>query len=181
MLILIFSGNTFGTSFSDQEILAYRNRNFVLLKHLLIFDHKDQFLAEFRGQERDLAGCREIHHGNGGLSAVLECMAFLNREKKLGLAHEGAQALVRDINILCRQLADQPQSLKKLLNHRYWGRGERDWGPCIEESWRQVYLTAYANFDADPVSVMALVRRAQEVLPPETSWASKVRALLRKQ
>jgi len=179
--LMCFPTQLLALDWAPNERRAYSSREFITLEHLLVARHQIEKAEKVLMQDRDLSGCRALHHGAGGGQAALSCLAFLNREDDLGLTSPSSRVLVSDLNILCKKLAGDPQVLEKLISNGAFGLSQRQyrkWEPCIEETWRQVYLTAYANFDADPVAVLSLFRQAREALPPKKQWIRKINRLM---
>src|ERR1700733_9928325 len=117
--------------------------------------NKGKLLGKILAQEHDLAGCRQLNRGRGGIEAMILCIKFLDRESELKLFTPGRKKLISDINILCPTLLTQPGSLKKLIEAKVFNSRDNLWGQCNTSAWRQVYLTVYANFEADPVAALA--------------------------
>lgn len=165
-------------NWSPEERRFYVDRNFIVLEHLLVQNRQKDQALEVQKQERDLPSCKALHRGAGNISTTLQCMSFLNREKNLGLESSSSKNLVSDINILCSKLTEEAGATEKLVKSSVFKAGDIRWTPCLNQVWQQVYLTAYANFDADPVGTLALIRRAEKTLPPEKPWTNKVQTLI---
>ncbi len=159
----------------------YEDRHFIELEHRLVMVNGFQLLKKIQKQEADLAGCRELHHGRGGITAVIKCMDFINREEELGLFTRHRLNLVGDISILCGSILSSSNEIDKLIVAGSLRRGRASlWQKCNDLAWRQVYLTTYANFDARPIETLAFFRRAELGLRPESPWAQKTKRLLEK-
>jgi hypothetical protein len=179
VIVFLASKNGVATPWLKEEIQDYSQRSFITLEHLLISRHEFLKAHQMQSQADDLAGCRALHHGAGGISAVIQCMSFMNREMLMGIQLPSSNGIVRDINILCEKLAQEPVSLKSLVGAQVFKLKTQIWKPCLRTAWKQLYLTAYANFDANPVGTLALVRRAEKTLPPQEPWHQRVNDLLR--
>jgi len=177
--ILLYSSLVFGSSpsWTPHAQKLYSSRHFIELGHILVMQNKLDLIKKVRAQERDLAGCRSLNRGYGGMDSMILCMRFLDRENELKLYTPGRKKLISDINILCPTLLAYPESLKNLLEAKVFvGKPPEvlaQWRQCSDFAWRQVYLTVYANFDADPVGSLALVHKAQSNLTPNSFWSDK--------
>jgi hypothetical protein len=171
LVILFFSSSGFSWTPRDQKL--YSTRHFIELNHLLIMQNKTKLVGKIQAQEHDLAGCRQLNRGHGGIDSVILCIKFLKREEELNLFTPGRKKLISDINILCPSLLTQPGSLKKLIEAHIFNSKVDMWNQCNTSAWRQVYLTVYANFEADPVAALAFVHKAEANLAPNTFWSEK--------
>jgi hypothetical protein len=182
LLILIFSVHAMAgpvSVWTAGERKAYLNRHFIELEMLFIERGLKTDAVKIRAQAFDLEGCRSLHRGTGGASALVRCVRFIERERELPLTSPGIRALTEDINSLCRGLIGQEGVLRMIIKSSAFKGASSIWAPCLEASWEQVYLAAYAGFESDPVRVLALVRQAQSVLPSESVWKRKTLGLLR--
>jgi hypothetical protein len=179
-LSLYFSSSGHSSwSSSDQNL--YINRHFLELEHRMVMQNKVKLIKDLRNQEKDLEGCRSLHEGRGGVRAMIACIRFIDREETLGFKSPGTKGLIKDINILCRQLVTIPGNTEKMIvsgtfNNIYRKR----WSSCEDLAWQQVYLTAYANFNADPVGTLAFVRSAEINLKGNSPWIDKTLRILYK-
>ena len=167
------SSVSFAWSAHDQSL--YDQRRFIELTHVLVMQKKLGLAKKILEQEKDLSGCRQIHAGFGNLLSLLDCVHFINREDELKLKSSKRTSLLSDINVLCGKFASRPESLTKILGSKIFMA--KHWVKCREFTWRQVYLTVYANFDADPVGSLGLLRKAQEALGSRSPWAIKALSL----
>ncbi len=169
---LLFLSNL-GFSWTPRDQKLYLTRHFIELNHLLIMQNKTKLVEKIQAQEHDLAGCRQLNRGHGGIDSMILCIKFLKRESELGLFTAGRKKLITDINILCPTLLTQSGSLRKLIEANIFSPQAGVWGQCNTSAWRQVYLTVYANFEADPVAALAFVHKADANLAPNTFWSTK--------
>jgi hypothetical protein len=140
---------------------------------------KPSLARDILRQESDLKGCRQIHRGKGDTESLLECVRFINREEALGLQSPKRSSLISDINILCGRYVSQADNLPKILEFKIFN--QKNWVKCTEYTWEQVYLTVYANFDANPSASLGLLHQAQESLGTRSHWATKTLSLFEPQ
>jgi hypothetical protein len=105
-------------------------------------------------------------------------MRFVDTETEWGLQSPGRAELVSDLNTACAVMAKTPQTVQVLMGARLRNQSRGLWVKCTDALWEQVYLTAYANFEAHPVATLAMVRAAEARLPREAVWGSKIRKIL---
>jgi len=141
--------------------------------------NKLNLLGKIQAQEHDLVGCWKLNRGRGGIESMILCIRFLDRETELKLSTPGRQKLISDINILCPSLLIQPGNLKKLIEAGIFKSKIAPWGECNTSAWRQVYLTVYANFEADPVAALSFVHKAESNLAPNSLWSTKTHKIFR--
>jgi hypothetical protein len=108
-------------------------------------------------------------------------MEFFVLEKSLGLQNVRSKNLISDLNVLCRKIAQSIdgdnlslylENIKNLKSDLY--------GDCAESMWEQVYLTAFAKKEANPIGAIRLVRMADARLPRVSAWRDKAFLLLKK-
>jgi hypothetical protein len=155
----------------------YSERHFIALEQSLTSEGRLKAADEIAEQETDLQGCREISHGRAALNALISCMKFFDREQQLKIISPGRKQLVDDLNLICIKNTHDQNSLRKLVNSRALSES-RFWSSCSNAAWEQIFLTAYANFDADLAGVLALVRLADRRLPGNKRFQGKIRRLL---
>lgn len=155
---------------TKSQVNAYSHRHFVELEHFLDEEGQTYLARQMRLQREDLVGCNALNRGGGGVSALVKCIRFINREKDLGFKLSGTDGLIGDINKICGKIIGTDGVLEAVIASGIFKKPLKIWAPCVEGAWQQVYLAAYAGFDGDPIGVLALVRRAKAVLGLESSW-----------
>ena len=179
LLLIIFLIWAVGAqAWTKREQGLYTQRRFIELIHLSIMKNKISLKDKLLKQEQDLKGCKMMEEGHGGLESLIKCVSFLNRENDIKLFTPGRGKVISDINILCGKILPQGGSVSKVIENK----GFFDhvlWGPCIDTVWQQVYLTVYANFDADPLGALALFRKASTNLNRQSSWYKKTLDLIK--
>jgi hypothetical protein len=158
---------------SNHEKNLYQARKFIELEHELILKGQNALAGETLLQFDALVGCRAIHDGKGSIKQVIQCMDFINRQAKLGFSTSNTQSLKADINILCKKLVRQKEDIELMIEKNIFRPQFPFWHPCETYLWQQVYLTAYANFEASPIATLAFIRRAQLRLPYDKYWTLK--------
>src|SRR4051812_108904 len=93
---------------SAKDRSLYNSRHFLELTHLLIMQKREGLRKKMTLQEKDLAGCRSIHRGHGGVYSLVACMRFVDREDEMGLFTTGRKQVISDLNLLCQTLATKP-------------------------------------------------------------------------
>jgi hypothetical protein len=183
LVLLVLSRPGFANTvvkWNENQITRYQKRRFVELAHDLNLSNKPIQAAMILKQQSDLAGCGAFKKGRGRMGSMVKCMAFISREKDLGFKMESSDAVTVDLGRACRVFALNRDNAFKLLESRVLAKAQPGWRVCAEKVWEQVYLTAAANFEADPVATLAFVRKAQAGLPLNSTWARRTEALLQK-
>jgi hypothetical protein len=156
----------------------YFARHFIELNHHLL-NRKQRVLASLiQEQEQDLPGCHAIRKGLGGTDSLIKCMRFFKRESEISLHSPGQKELKDDLILLCTKLSKNKTSTEKFIQSRILKQLDHSWNSCVGSLWQQIYLTAYAKFESDPVYTVSLVRRAEGGLPADNYWALKIQRLL---
>ncbi len=155
--------------------VLYQRRQFIELEQNLILKKSPRLALFIQNQRQDILGCKEIVAGNGREQSFLKCLKFLNRETEMGLWSLKRTDLINDMNTVCRKFAEKPRFVRKILDQSPVFREKKPWKECHGALWKQIYLTATANFLADPVGATALMRRAESSLGADERWHRKVR------
>jgi hypothetical protein len=182
LLLQIILASSISLAWTSHDKDLYNKRHFIELAHLLVMQKSASLAKLILKQELDLDGCRKMHRGTGGVEGLLECVRFINRENELKLKSPGRSTLISDINLLCGRYVSQQDKLLKILEGKIFN--QKNWIKCSEFTWQQVYLTVYANFDADPTGSLGILRLAQAslgndrngpdfVFPLSSIWISK--------
>ncbi|MDZ4677383.1 MAG: hypothetical protein SGI74_07715 [Oligoflexia bacterium] len=176
--LIVFS-HVSHAAFTKHEKQDYFDRRFIELTHHL-HNRKQKKLAVFvEQQEQDLVGCRALRKGRGSTDSLIKCMRFLKRETDLAIHSPGHKELKEDLLILCSKLSKSQITSEKFIQSKILKQLGKDWNSCTHSLWQQIYLTAYANFEADPVFVVAMIRLAESGLPVDNYWGLKIQRLLR--
>lgn len=172
-----------GTHWLPDEANLYTNRKFVELSHLLIQRNKVNLSKLILDSRNNLAGCKAIAEGGGGWPALLMCMKFIINESKLQISSKGSKKIAADLDFTCTQMAKTPTfSIEQVLKNKNISGvfGENQfWSGCRRALWKQIFLTAYANYEAEPIKSVALVRRAEQYIALDGDWSQKALRLQR--
>lgn len=165
-------------AWTPYETKLYTSRQFLELEHTLFMKRDAKHVKVISKQAEDLAGCKAIHEGSGRVQSFIKCVRFLNREHDLKLYSPQRSTLVGDLNLICHQFAGKKDFIEKVLKEEDLFKPRKEWVSCHSEIWQQVYLTAYANFLADPVGTLALSRKAERNLGPDQHWSVKIKQFM---
>lgn len=177
ILLITYSNNAFCESWEPEERNLYGNGKFLELRQVLLQKKQYRKAQIVKRLELDMQGCRRFKSGVDHILPVIQCMRAIEEEIETGVSDRSKNLIVSDLNRACEILAHKKGGIEKLLEERVIPKA-KNWNTCHKAVWAQVYLTAYANFDARPVWVLNFVRRSERLLPAVNPWASKIRRLL---
>ncbi len=176
-ILFQFSFGEASIHWNSEDKGQYMLRQFIELQHKLLERGAATMAAKISSQDKDLAGCRATRSGTGQIQSVIQCMKFIDREEEIAIYSPGRKQMIGDLNILCQKLVKDVDSLERIIKSMVLKGGKAKWQPCRQAAWQQVYLTAYANFEAHPMRTLSFVRKAQVSLQTNSIWATKALAL----
>lgn len=178
MILLYFLVSLQCFSWTKQEVKLYNERRFPELELKLYLKQEVSEAKLIKKQREDLQGCKEIKNSSQKASAFIACLEFINREKQLKISDFSKNRdMLEDLNLFCVKKSAEKSFLdtllirKPLINAAFMATAM---GGCKEALWRQIYLTTAANFSADPVGSMKIIRMARHSLGANKQMEEKL-------
>jgi hypothetical protein len=177
ILLLLLLSPSFCLAWVLQDRLLFKQRKFIELETNLIFQKRFKEAQQIKRLAEVFPGCQKVHEGMGRADSLLNCIKFLKLEKAIKIPSPKRNQVVQDMNLVCVAMAENKDFIKTVLQQGIVLKDEKEWKPCQSAVWKQIYLSTYAKFQADPVGTLSLVRTAESKLGVNQPWTSKTRRL----
>jgi hypothetical protein len=173
-LYLIFSLKAFAWTKVEQQL--YQERKFYELQMHLYLKQRTNDVIKIKRQEKNLDGCKEIYLSSSHTASFIKCLDFLIFEEKIGLKMSNPKELYSDLNTFCVKKSADQNFMEKLFAEKI-NLKNRKWSDCSAALWKQIYLTAYANIQAQPLKTKILIRNGDAYVGQDKVWRVKVNGL----